>query len=420
MPDGAYGYTPQTNKARTGSWGTPELGITEAIGGLFGSGRTSEGGSDIIPNKPKAGTPVNTKPVNAPGGGGAGGAGAGNASANASLIDSAANAQQNAANAQSDALKGAAMAKYNVTKKAAEQAKGAAKGDYDWIIETIGTNKQDLLRKVTASADTQVQNYNEQQEKTTAQYEQAKGDILQTYRDLQRDQEKVLRGSGLGSSSRAMEAKLKLSGLLGKDMSKVSTNEADSIAMIGNAITAVKNKAEETRLDIEHEATQKQNEAGRDYQKQLSQIELNEYANEQQRAVDIQQAEAGLAAATANITNWASQAKANLGLQIAQLGTKLDDFVTNMASSNGLLNASIDEKQQATSGILSAAKNITLDQDSSAQTSKTAKYVSKAKKPEEQNGLFTGDNLLTAVSGNTDATALAGGNADPLMGAVTA
>lgn len=40
-----------------GSWGTPELGWTEFIGGLLGGNKSNQGGSDIIPNQP---TPTST------------------------------------------------------------------------------------------------------------------------------------------------------------------------------------------------------------------------------------------------------------------------------------------------------------------------------------------------------------------------
>lgn len=41
-----------------GSWGTPELGLTELLGSLFGAQRTAQGGSDILPNVPATPTPT--------------------------------------------------------------------------------------------------------------------------------------------------------------------------------------------------------------------------------------------------------------------------------------------------------------------------------------------------------------------------
>lgn len=41
---------------RTGSWGTPELGLTEAIGSLFGAPRTAQGGSNLFGGTSSAST----------------------------------------------------------------------------------------------------------------------------------------------------------------------------------------------------------------------------------------------------------------------------------------------------------------------------------------------------------------------------
>ena len=84
-----------------------------------------------------------------------------------------------------------------------------------------------------------------------------------------------MRGGGMSSSSRSQEAQLRLSNLLGKDLSTVRTNEADSLAMIGNAVTKFKDNIRQTNISIETEATQKLDKAALDYKQQIQNIDNN-------------------------------------------------------------------------------------------------------------------------------------------------
>ena len=148
-------------------------------------------------------------------------------------INRAAGSQTDAAKAAAEAKRQAAMRKYQAQAQIAQGAKESAAGQYQWLIDTLGSNKKDLLEQVTTNETQGLQNYADQEAKTKASYDSAKQEILATYRDLGREQERIMRGSGQGQSSRAQEATLRLNNLLGKDMSNITTNEADSLALIG-------------------------------------------------------------------------------------------------------------------------------------------------------------------------------------------
>lgn len=150
-------------------------------------------------------------------------------------INDAGDSSEDAAKDAEKAQTKAAEHRYNEQVMAATDAKGSAAGQYQWIIDTLGSNKKDLLSKIALSEEEGIKNFETQESSTTGKYDSARQEILNTYRDLNRNQEKILRGSGTAQSSRSQEATLRLNGLLGKDLSGISKNEADSLALIGSA-----------------------------------------------------------------------------------------------------------------------------------------------------------------------------------------
>lgn len=279
-------------------------------------------------------------------------------------IGRASQSQEDAARAAAEARRQAAKRSYEGKVAAAGQAKESAKGQYDWIVDTLGTNKKDLLDQVALNETTGVQDYEKQQATTTQNYDKARQEILSTYRDLQREQEKILRGTGVASSSRSQEAALRLNNLMGKDLSEVSTGEADSLAMIGNALTAFKSSVALTRNSIENETKSKLDKAALDYDTQIKAIDQNTQLAANEREDAYAAAEAQLAQDTANIKSWA----AGLTLQAEQTMAKskdvLDNFVADMTDSQGLLNASIEEKKAATDSFISQiSTSVQLDKE---------------------------------------------------------
>jgi hypothetical protein len=92
-------------------------------------------------------------------------------------INQGANDQQAAAERAAEARRKAAEAKYGAQKGIAEEAKGMAKQSYDWLVETIGSNKKDLLSQVALQEKQGVEDYQIQEEKTRKQYDTAKQEI---------------------------------------------------------------------------------------------------------------------------------------------------------------------------------------------------------------------------------------------------
>lgn len=269
-------------------------------------------------------------------------------------INQGQNDQQGAAERAAEARRQAAMGKYNAMAKIAEGAKGMAKESYDWLIDTIGSNKQDLLSRVATQETQGLADYQMQEDKTTKDYDKAKQEILSTYRDLQTQQEKIMRGGGMSSSSRSQEAQLRLSNLLGKDLSTVRTNEADSLAMIGNAVTKFKDNIRQTNISIETEATQKLDKAALDYKQQIQNIDNNLTLSAAEREEAYAQAESQLAADSQAITQWATGLKVQAQQFQAEQTAKLDNFVADMLDENGMLNSGLDEKRSKTNEMLTA------------------------------------------------------------------
>jgi len=273
-------------------------------------------------------------------------------------VSSARRSQEEAASRAAEASRQAAKRSYEGKVTIANSAKESAGQSYNWIIDTLGSNKQDLLNQIATSESTGLQNYDTQKGDTVKNYDKSKQDILFTYRDLGVQQEKILRGSGAGfSSSRSQEALLKLNNFMGKDLSEVTTNEADSLALIGNAVTTFKQKTQDARISVESETKSKLDKAGIDYNASVRAIDNNLTLAGNAREDAYANAQVALAQATAGIQNWALQAKVSLESQIASAKGILDNYVVDAADYNGGLNRDLQSKQAAAQSAIGAIDN---------------------------------------------------------------
>lgn len=279
-------------------------------------------------------------------------------------INKAAGSQNDAAAVAAEGRRQAALHSYQGKVAAAGQAKESAKGQYDWIIDTLGSNKKDLLDQVALNEQTGTQTYEKNTADTTANYDKARQEILSTYRDLNLQQEKVLRGTGVGSSSRAQEASLRLNNLMGKDLTDTSKGEADSLALIGNALSAFKSQVVLTKNSIETDTKSKLDKAALDYDTQVKAIDANTQLAANEREDAYAAAESQLASDTANINSWAVGLKLQADQTLSSTKDTLDNFVVDMTDSQGLLGKSIEEKQAATQALVDQiSTSVTLDKE---------------------------------------------------------
>ena len=292
------------------------------------------------------------------------------------LIEEASNSQQDAARAAAEAKRQAAERAYQAKVKAAGLAKGQAKGQYDWLIKTLGSHKEDLLKQVSLNETQGIQNYETQQKQTQRKYDKAKQEILQTYRDLQREQERIMRGTGQGQSSRAQEATLKLNNLLGKDMSNITTNEADSLALIGNALTAFKTNTLNTKNSIEKDTSSRIDKATLDYNQQIQKIDMNTTLSANEKADAYAAAEAQLASDTAKIKTWAAGQKLAYQQAVAKQKGIMDDYISTMTDANGLLNSDLGTKTDATNKVLVQAGFTPMEKETGLQKVEPGVYQS--------------------------------------------
>lgn len=324
-------------------------------------------------------------------------------------LNQAAGSQENAAQDQAEARRQQAWNSYNALAGQAESAKGEAKGQYDWIIDTLGSNKQDLLSKAALNETQNLDELADTEKKTRGEYDTAKKDTLTTYRDLSVQQEKIMRGMGMGQSSRSMEAQLKLNNLLGKDMSTVSAKEADSMSLIARSVANVKQKANDLRDSIERETKSKSDQAALQYQSAVNAInnQLNLAASEREDRIN--QASADLSAALAGIKTWKANAQVQVGLTISQLTGNLDNFISWALDDKSGLNTDLNTKQQAVTQLMSQINATPLDQETNPLASPTAvkKSSTTQKNPYLDLANLTGtssDSLLSAMQSNPTST----------------
>lgn len=329
-----YGTPVPGQNARDYSLNDPSIKTTQRDQILTGATTTTGGGGGGGTKTP-AGSPTPQQTTN-------------------NMVDDAARQQEEAARAAAEAKRQAAMRKYEAQTRIAGSAKEEAKGQYDWLIDTLGSNKKDALEQVALNRDEGLANYGQQEAKTKELYDGARQEILTTYRDLNIQQEKILRGSGSGSSSRSQEAMLRLNNLMGKDLTGVSKNEADSIALIGNAVTSLKNKSIQAEESIQRETKTKLDKAALDYNSQITAIDNNLYLSANEKEDAYSQAEAQLAADTANIQTWASGVKLQYQQAAAKNTEMLNGLVTSLTSDNELLTADLTTKRNATNEVLTA------------------------------------------------------------------
>jgi hypothetical protein len=203
---------------------------------------------------------------------------------------------------------------------------------------------------------------------------------------------------------------------MGKDLTTVSTNEADALALIGNAVTALKVNAENSRQSIEREASGKADQAGLEYQKQINAINnnLNLSANEREDAYAA--AESQLATDTAAIKTWVAQQTANMETNLASLKGNLDDFVADMTDADGLLNTGLGEKTAATNNVL-ANLNKPLITETGVNPTTPSVYKKPVSKADLDKQLAEG--TITQEQYNSQVQSIGGGTTTPAMATAT-
>jgi len=306
-------------------------------------------------------------------------------SSSSNSVDDLARQQEEAARAAAEAARLAAQKKYEASVRQAGIAKENAKDQYDWLIDTLGTNKEDALTAITRNESGGLADYEEQKVKTAEQYSRAKQEILSTYRDLNAQQEKIMRGTGgMANSSRSQEAQLKLNNLLGKDLSTVTTNEADSIAAIGKAVTALKDKTIDAKNSVETSTKQQIDKSTLDYNAQIKAIDEDVNLSADEKEVAYYDAEVNLQNNIAKIQTWAAQTKIDQENQQKLLQAQLDSLILGLTDDKGGLNASLQDKLTATQKYIDVAGYTTkLDTESNltdvtSGVKQTSKYKSKS------------------------------------------
>lgn len=299
-------------------------------------------------------------------------------------VDDLAAQQAAAAAAAAEAARIAAQNRYGAAVRQAGVAKEGAKDQFDWLVDTLGSNKQNTLTSITKNESQGLADYEEQRVKTAGQYSKAKQEILSTYRDLNTQQEKIMRGTGgMANSSRSQEAQLRLNNLLGKDLSGITTNEADAIAAIGKAVVSLKDKTIDAKNAIETSTKQQVDKATLDYNAQVKAIDedVNLAADAKEEAY--YNAEVNLQNNIAKINTWAAQTKIDQENQQKLLQAQLDALILDVTDEKNLTNTALSNSLAKAKEYAEKAGYTSLNQetaltDTTVGQKRTTAYKSKA------------------------------------------
>lgn len=324
-----------------GSWGTPELGITEWIADKFGQSRNNQGGSQL-----RAGTvfaqpgqqyvsnnvaPSSTSykytqlagpggvaapAVDTSGGGGGGGGGdtGGGSPSQADLLQTRLNG---------------IMQRLQLMKGEGERLRGVAKGVRDEVVGNVDTRYGALQNTAMGKRDA-----------STAELNKAEGDVVSNYGDTQAQLVKASQGTKL--KNRALARALGYSDssfyenmqsgnnrTLEGNVGKLLTERSGKIGDIKKGVADSNNWFNTESVKIDEEATTLKNQADREYQDNISKSLLAE----QNYGIDSVDA--------------AAQAEADYADKLSQIGNYVankQSILDNVAKAAGSMGTNISSR----------------------------------------------------------------------------
>lgn len=259
------------NNVHAGSWfGLPDFGVTEAIGGLFGAPKTSQGGSNIIGPQNASAGPQYAQPAN---GGGY-----------ATFV----NGGQNVI-AKSPTSTGGSAAKSAPTSSGSNapdpflqiinDAYNSRIGDLNNQEGTLRSNQDSILGDISSSYDTSkgtlgtnLNQSNTQLDTAEQQGGKRQQDALVAARRLYNE---LIQGGQqrFGGASSAGEAYGALTGReLQRNDQQINTDYNTFMGQVSTARQTVKAKYDDAVAQLETQKNQALNQANRDFQDKLAQI----------------------------------------------------------------------------------------------------------------------------------------------------
>jgi hypothetical protein len=352
----------------TGSWGLPDLGITEAIGGLLGVQSNQQGGSNLSGTSVYSPVPANQTSSSVKGAGGtvsfpsqqsvAGAATSAPKASSASATGGSSggssggfqpgqngyvapvNTDMTEINRQIDDA-------YNPTMGYLSQAEGNLRNDFPTILSDINSQYGLGVDQATNAKGNALGAISSQQEMATQKNNDVMADARRLYDELRRGY-----GQRFGGASSAGQAATELGNLeQQRQQGKIGRDYTNTINQIEGQRVQVQQKYDESLKQLEVTKNTAVNEANRDFQNKLLQISQSRAETEQAKAqarlgalqdlrnkvfqINLQnmQFQQSLQAQKASADQYLSQYTAQLGQSVDQSANAVGSFNPSVSSS---------------------------------------------------------------------------------------
>jgi hypothetical protein len=332
---------------RIGSWGTPEFGITEFIGGLLNKPKTPQGGSNVFgavpqPSKKVLGT-QSRQPV-IPSGppsatqrmasnlGGGGGAPAPAQPPENNLYDDLQGSAESARNSTLDAI----QRRLDETRTQARQQISNAEGTRNYIVDFINQRYPELINRVNQQRSDFEQDLSGQETDLTNLYERANAQARRRSESAALQNRMAARaGNRLGSSFYDESVQSNQENL-GRTLGESDLERIGKMAAIGTQRTRGNQDFKNTINDLETQKNQATFQAVDEYKRNVQQAEALERAGVLDFGEGQAQAEANLQSRLDSIAQWAQGMAAQrqaLELQYGQ-GGGFDSTLSRIGNAN--------------------------------------------------------------------------------------
>ncbi len=364
-----HGYVKNNKRVlnvHPGSWfGLPDFGVTEAIGGLLGSGRNAQGGSNIIPNNISSGQAASIGPTRSvlgsstqQGPGGAYPIAGGNQSPSYSTGSNSGGSQSRAdawraGGGQGDVPAGwngfvdNAKAGYNSTidaiqkkldlvRNQAQDQITNATGSRDYLVNFINQRYPELQNRVNQQRDTANQGFDTQQTTLQNLYDQANAKARRASEDAALQNRMSARaGNRLGSSFYDQTVQGNQENL-GRTLGASDLERIGKLAALGTQRNTSNQNFDNTINDLNTQKDQATYQAMDEYNKALQQADYLKQAGVNDFGTSESQATQNLQSRLDSISQWAQQMAQQQQAFDAQYGKGggFDTTLGNYAANN--------------------------------------------------------------------------------------
>lgn len=378
----------------TGSWGLPDLGITEAIGGLFGVQSNQQGGSNLSGTSVYSPVPANQTSSSVKGAGGtvsfpsqqsvagaatstpqASSTSATGGSGGGSGFQPGQNGYVSPVNTDMTEINRQIDDAYNPTMGYLSQAEGNLRNDFPTILSDINAQYGLGVDQAGTAKNNAFGAIGSQQEMATQKNNDVMADARRLYDELRRGY-----GQRFGGASSAGQAATELGNLeQQRQQGKIGRDYTNTVNQIEGQRVQVQQKYDESLKQLEVTKNTAVNEANRDFQNKMLQISQSRAETEQAKAQarlgalqDLRNKVFQINLQNQQFAQSLQAQKASADQYLSQYTTQLGQSVDQSANAVGSFNPTVSSSLQAGGGNMASAG------------SPYVGAISTARKPEDQ------------------------------------